>query len=838
MQTVNVPDSSVGIQTITVNGLVTSKRSSSNLTYTFTYDGLGRRTGVIDPRIGQATVAYYTSGTGKKGKIYTQTDAAGNTTTYDYTSSGRLAWVKNALNKYTYYDYNTRGQVTRTWGDTGYPIEKGYDSYGQMTMLKTYRAGTGWTGSAWPTATTGTADVTTWSYDASSGLVTAKTFADSNSVSYTYTNDGKLSTRTWARTSGGNPLTTTYSYDANTGERTGIDYSDSTQNITFSYTRTGQQYQVTDSVGTRTFAYNAALQQTTETIVGGLYSKTITRDYATTGMVNRYAGLHIGIEYDVDYGYDTYGRFSTITNGGDVYTYGYLANSDLIASLTYPNNIKVDYAYEANRDLITQVKNTYNTNTIISQYDYTYDAIYRRNDVDWSGTAFSGSDTITYGYNDRSELTSADATTNANYNFAFAFDNIGNRSSYSTYETGSQVSSSYTANNLNQYTAVNDGTAYSLSYDNDGNITSLSTGGNPLLTGTWNAENRLISIESPDTKLEFKYDYMGRRVEKKVYSGSTGSWTLNTHLKFVYNEYEQIEELDGANSNAILKKRIWGLSKLIADVHGSTAYYAVGDANKNITEYLDRSGAIQAHYEYSPFGKITKKTGIMQNDFDFRFSSEYHDTETGLVYYNYRYYSPSLGRWLSRDPIEEEGGYNLYGMVNNNPICYIDCNGQWFHIAIGAVIGAVVGGVTAAVTGGDVVAGAVGGAVGGAVTAATGNAALGGAAGNAVATVTSQIRSGKDPLTKGNITQTATNAVIGAAAGSLTQGVTGIANGSLPAYSSSNVVSNTTSNLLVDVTTGVGSGLSTAVVDATADVVDNAHDVDPSNLTSCPSCGN
>jgi hypothetical protein len=201
-------------------------------------------------------------------------------------------------------------------------------------------------------------------------------------------------------------LTTTYSYDSNTGEQTGIDYSDSTQDITFSYTRTGQKYQVTDSVGTRTFAYNAALQPSTETIVGGLYSKTITRDYATTGVIGRNTGFHIGTEYDLNYGYDSYGRFSTITNGSDIYTYTYLANSSLIDTLTYPSNIKVDYGYESNRNLITQVKNTYNTTTTVSQYDYTYDAIGRRSDVDWSGKAFSNTDTITYGYNDRSELTS------------------------------------------------------------------------------------------------------------------------------------------------------------------------------------------------------------------------------------------------------------------------------------------------------------------------------------------------------------------------------------------------------------------------------------------------
>jgi RHS repeat-associated protein len=65
----------------------------------------------------------------------------------------------------------------------------------------------------------------------------------------------------------------------------------------------------------------------------------------------------------------------------------------------------------------------------------------------------------------------------------------------------------------------------------------------------------------------------------------------------------------------------------------------------------------------------------MQNDFDYRFSSEAFDTETGLSYYNYRYYSPELGRWLSRDPIEERGGVNLYAMTSNDLVNKYDING-------------------------------------------------------------------------------------------------------------------------------------------------------------------
>ncbi len=54
------------------------------------------------------------------------------------------------------------------------------------------------------------------------------------------------------------------------------------------------------------------------------------------------------------------------------------------------------------------------------------------------------------------------------------------------------------------------------------------------------------------------------------------------------------------------------------------------------------------------------------------FSTQNQDDETGLLYYGFRYYSPELGRWLNRDPIEEEGGYNLYGFVYNSPLDWFD----------------------------------------------------------------------------------------------------------------------------------------------------------------------
>jgi len=74
---------------------------------------------------------------------------------------------------------------------------------------------------------------------------------------------------------------------------------------------------------------------------------------------------------------------------------------------------------------------------------------------------------------------------------------------------------------------------------------------------------------------------------------------------------------------------------------------------------------------YVPRVRAVHKLG----DDPFRFSSEYADDETGLVYYNYRYYSPELGRWVKRDIIEEKGWLNVYGFVHNSPSLLLDVNG-------------------------------------------------------------------------------------------------------------------------------------------------------------------
>ena len=77
-----------------------------------------------------------------------------------------------------------------------------------------------------------------------------------------------------------------------------------------------------------------------------------------------------------------------------------------------------------------------------------------------------------------------------------------------------------------------------------------------------------------------------------------------------------------------------------------------------------------------PFGELLRATGPMAKVNPFRFSTKYQDDETDLRYYGYRYYSTSTGRWISRDPIEENGGRCLYGFNENDGVNKSDYLGQ------------------------------------------------------------------------------------------------------------------------------------------------------------------
>ena len=102
------------------------------------------------------------------------------------------------------------------------------------------------------------------------------------------------------------------------------------------------------------------------------------------------------------------------------------------------------------------------------------------------------------------------------------------------------------------------------------------------------------------------------------------------------------------------------------------------DFNKNVTEVFDAQGNVAAAYDYSPYGQAASTGDLVQ---PVQWSAEMHDDDLAQVYYNYRYYNPKDGRWINRDPIAEQGGWNLYGFVRNSPYIFNDLNGNDRYIS-------------------------------------------------------------------------------------------------------------------------------------------------------------
>ena len=257
------------------------------------------------------------------------------------------------------------------------------------------------------------------------------------------------------------------------------------------------------------------------------------------------------------------------------------------------------------------------------------------------------------------------------------------------YDFVAGTENAYATNSLNQYRGIcsaeaNQLSSLQLSYDDDGNATSVQTS-----TGTWNveynAENRPVrwTNAATGTVITMTFDSQGRRTEyKSVTNGAQNTW-----LRFLYDGYLCVHVLYSNEPYNVFKEFVWDPTEPVATrplvfryaPNSLNLFYAF-DGNKNVSDVFYRmtSNGIGAHYDYAPFGATTRTHRDSSASFDivslnpFRFSSEYYDSELDLVYYNYRHYSPSLGRFLSRDPIEEQGGLNLYAFVGNRSAIQTD----------------------------------------------------------------------------------------------------------------------------------------------------------------------
>ena len=239
-----------------------------------------------------------------------------------------------------------------------------------------------------------------------------------------------------------------------------------------------------------------------------------------------------------------------------------------------------------------------------------------------------------------------------------------------------------------------------LAYDDDGNL--LSDG---RWEYTWNGENRLVKAEeliSPTNRepyvVEYAYDHRGRLIWKTIASPNAPP---SKTMRYLWDDYNIVAETVAQDTATKTTYNIWGLDLdgtlqgaggvggLLAVVsplplgegqgEGSTVYLPCYDANGNVMEYVASDGTIVGHREYDPFGGTvvyTSQSAITNQQFALSFSHWFSTKPwcvvTGLSEYQYRKYSPVLGRWLSRDPIGEEGGVCLYGFTMNSPYILFD----------------------------------------------------------------------------------------------------------------------------------------------------------------------
>ena len=229
----------------------------------------------------------------------------------------------------------------------------------------------------------------------------------------------------------------------------------------------------------------------------------------------------------------------------------------------------------------------------------------------------------------------------------------------------------------------------------------------PFQRNAYDAENRLMSathaaLTNGAVRVLNAYDHRHRRIRKTVQRvtvsmppapsppSETYEWnTVATHTYVWDGDNIVLERIAFSDGTSCVYEYFWGpdmsgteqgaggVGGLLAESIDGVFYLPCYDHNGNIVRYVSESGAVAAEYVYDPYGGIAEESGPLASAFTFGFSTKPLDRETALVSYQRRFYKPAIGRWINRDPIEEEGGDNLYAFCRNSPSIGVDSLGLW-----------------------------------------------------------------------------------------------------------------------------------------------------------------
>jgi RHS repeat-associated protein len=319
-----------------------------------------------------------------------------------------------------------------------------------------------------------------------------------------------------------------------------------------------------------------------------------------------------------------------------------------------PNGIATRYVYNADNTLqqLTNLRGS----LVLSQHSYTYDQVGNRRTQ-----AEESCEPVTYTYDELNRLLEVRHTTTNLLMEGYTYDALGNRLT----KTTPSRTEAYIYDPANQLAEVHQGTPAgplltSLHYDDNGNLVA-KTDAAGVTQLTYDAFNQLVQANKTwEAQQSYAYDDQGRRISK-----TAGSITTN----YLYNGLNLFAEYGATWNNAAARYTHGpGVDAPISRATPTAAQYYHQDGLGSVVGVSDQSGATTATAHYDSYGLPTAKTG---NIFQYGYTGREPD-ETGLVYYRSRYYDPTLGRFAQRDPIEFQGGLNLYAYAGGNPVNFTD----------------------------------------------------------------------------------------------------------------------------------------------------------------------
>jgi RHS repeat-associated protein len=605
------------------------------------------------------------------GRLTKVSDGRANATTFEYDDAYRLIRRTDALGNVVSYGYDAMSQLTSRTDELGRTTSFAYDDAGHLTKITR------------PAPTAGAQTVVdTFTYDAVGNLVT-HVDGDGRATRFSYDSldrlvervdpDGHTTRLEYDAVSRLLAITDPagqryeYAYDVRgllTEERRGARHSvlhdyDQDQNevarvdsdgnrLDFTYDTLDRLTRTTEpSSAQTTYTYDALSRLVTATNVEGTVSFTYDIDGRLSGTTG-VDGVAVAYSYDqsgnrtrMDVGpdrtvtaqFDALDRLTTLIDRGTSIGFAYDQASNL-TSTSLPNGI----VSTLSRDALGRIASVTHGQTGVS---FTYER-----DGEGNVTRYTASDGVhTLGYDPDQRLISADHPTGQDE--SYSYDPAGNR-------TSSQWAAAYSYQDHNRLVSAG---GVTLSYDGRGNVVTRADASGSWQY-SWDARNRLRSAAASDGRqVSYRYDALGRRVGRQVTGSASSTYT--------YDGANPVRELvDGAVRDLIVGP---GVDSRLADRDGSQVVYYLKDQLGSTVALVDSAGAVVERLTRDSFG-----VGAASARTRFDFAGRERDPLTGLMDLRARWYDPTLGRFLSEDPIGVAGGHNLYGYVGSNPLRYVD----------------------------------------------------------------------------------------------------------------------------------------------------------------------